>query len=100
MRRHSPSPLLPSLAIALNALIWGLSWWPLHQLQARGLHPLWATVLMYSVPVLAMLLWRRWPLKLLRIAPQRLRMSIVRKMARPPEGDLRKPAVPAPTPAE
>ncbi|MEZ7828950.1 MAG: DMT family transporter [Brachymonas denitrificans] len=65
MRRHSSSPLLPSLAIALNALIWGLSWWPLHQLQARGLHPLWATVLMYSVPVLAMLLWRRWPLKLL-----------------------------------
>lgn len=41
-----------------------------------------------------------WPLKLLRIAPQRLRMSIVRKMARPPEGDLREPAVPAPTPAE
>ena len=64
--RRSSSPLLPSLAIALNALIWGLSWWPLHQLQARGLHPLWATVLMYCVPVLAMLAWRRWPLQWLR----------------------------------
>lgn len=63
MRRHSSSSLLPALSIALNALIWGVSWWPLHQLQARGLHPLWATVLMYCVPVLAMLLWRRWPLR-------------------------------------
>lgn len=30
-----------------NALVWGLSWWPLRQLEAQGIHPLWATVLVY-----------------------------------------------------
>ena len=34
--RRSSSPLLPSLAIALNALIWGLSWWPLQWLRTRA----------------------------------------------------------------
>jgi len=40
---------LPSLALALNALTWGVSWWPFRQLQAAGLHPLWATALIYLV---------------------------------------------------
>ena len=30
-----------------NALVWGLSWWPFRQLEAQGIHPLWATVLVY-----------------------------------------------------
>ncbi|NDP61446.1 MAG: DMT family transporter [Polaromonas sp.] len=34
-------------ALVLNALVWGVSWWPFRQLQAYGLHPLWATALMY-----------------------------------------------------
>ena len=34
-----------------NALVWGLSWWPFRQLQALGLHPLWATVLVYLLAV-------------------------------------------------
>ncbi len=49
---------LPALALTLNACIWGVSWWPFRQLQAQGLHPLWATVLIYSVAVLAISLWR------------------------------------------
>jgi drug/metabolite transporter (DMT)-like permease len=36
----------------LNAFVWGVSWWPFRQLQSQGLHPLWATVLVYSVAVL------------------------------------------------
>lgn len=40
-------PLFPVLALLLNALVWGVSWWPLRQLQAHGLHPLWATALSY-----------------------------------------------------
>lgn len=36
-------PTLAVLALTLNALVWGLSWWPLRQLDALGLHPLWAT---------------------------------------------------------
>ncbi|NLZ42208.1 MAG: EamA family transporter, partial [Comamonadaceae bacterium] len=33
------------LALLVNAFTWGVSWWPLRQLQAAGVHPLWATVL-------------------------------------------------------
>ena len=49
---------LPAAALLLNALTWGVSWWPFRQLQGLGLHPLWATVLIYAVAVLAITLWR------------------------------------------
>ena len=41
-------PLGPVLALMLNALVWGLSWWPLRQLDALGLHPLWTTACVFS----------------------------------------------------
>ena len=41
--------LLPSLALVINAFIWGVSWWPLRELQGYGLHPLWATALVYGL---------------------------------------------------
>ena len=41
--------LAPVLALVLNALVWGLSWWPLRALQAQGLHPLWSTALVYAL---------------------------------------------------
>jgi drug/metabolite transporter (DMT)-like permease len=41
----------PALALLINALVWGCSWWPFRQLQAVGLHPLWATVLVYTAAV-------------------------------------------------
>ena len=50
--------LWPALALMLNAFTWGVSWWPFRQLQALGLHPLWATVLIYAVAVVAITLWR------------------------------------------
>ncbi len=37
----------------LNALIWGTSWWPMRRFESAGLHPLWATALIYAVVVLA-----------------------------------------------
>jgi drug/metabolite transporter (DMT)-like permease len=46
---RSPAPYF---ALVFNALIWGLSWWPFRQFQAAGLHPLWTTVLLYSVSLL------------------------------------------------
>jgi drug/metabolite transporter (DMT)-like permease len=49
---------LPALALTFNAFTWGVSWWPFRELQARGLHPLWATVLIYSVAVLVISAWR------------------------------------------
>ena len=50
--------LWPALALVFNAFVWGVSWWPLRQLQAVGLHPLWATVLVYAVAVVAISLVR------------------------------------------
>jgi drug/metabolite transporter (DMT)-like permease len=41
-----------------NALVWGVSWWPFRQLQAQGLHPLWATALVYLFALVCLLLWR------------------------------------------
>jgi len=52
------SNLLPALALLCNALIWGLSWWPLRLMFDAGLHPLWATALMFALIATAMLLLR------------------------------------------
>jgi drug/metabolite transporter (DMT)-like permease len=46
-----PATLWPALALVFNAFTWGVSWWPFRELEARGLHPLWATVLIYAVAV-------------------------------------------------
>jgi len=43
------------LALTVNALVWGTSWWPLRHLQANGLHPLWATALIYGAAVAVIL---------------------------------------------
>jgi drug/metabolite transporter (DMT)-like permease len=34
-------------ALVVNALVWGLSWWPFRELQDRGVHALWSTALIY-----------------------------------------------------
>ncbi len=39
----------PALALISNAFVWGTSWWPFRHLQAAGLHPLWATALVFTV---------------------------------------------------
>jgi drug/metabolite transporter (DMT)-like permease len=41
--------LAPALALVLNAFVWGVSWWPFRELHRLGLHPLWATALIYLV---------------------------------------------------
>lgn len=50
--------LLPALALVLNAFVWGVSWWPFRQLQDHGLHPLWATALIYLVSLALLLAFR------------------------------------------
>jgi len=47
-----------ALALVLNAFIWGCSWWPFRQLQGHGLHPLWATALVYLIVVIGLTLVR------------------------------------------
>jgi len=48
----------PALALLVNAFVWGVSWWPFRQLQAQGLHPLWATALVYLVSLSVLLALR------------------------------------------
>ena len=48
--------LLPVLALIVNAFVWGVSWWPLRELQSAGLHPLWSTVIIYCFALLVLLL--------------------------------------------
>ena len=64
-------------ALVLNAFVWGVSWWPFRQLQGYGLHPLWATALMYLMIAAGLLIvqfkaWRGFaacpPLWLLGVA--------------------------------
>jgi len=52
------APRAAVLALLFNAFAWGVSWWPLRQLQALGVHPLWATALTYGVVVAALVAWR------------------------------------------
>lgn len=42
-------PLLAVSGLLLNALVWGTSWWPFRQLQANGLHSLWATAFIFLI---------------------------------------------------
>jgi drug/metabolite transporter (DMT)-like permease len=59
----------PALALTFNAFTWGVSWWPFRQLQALGLHPLWATVFIYALALVAITLWRPSAWKQLLAAP-------------------------------
>ena len=46
------------MALVLNALVWGVSWWPFRALEARGLHPLWATAFIYLFALVCLLAFR------------------------------------------
>jgi drug/metabolite transporter (DMT)-like permease len=46
-------------ALLFNATVWGASWWPFRQLQALGLHSLWATSLAMLIGIAGLALWRR-----------------------------------------
>lgn len=79
----SPSARSPFAARAaaigcllLNALVWGVSWWPFRQLNALGLHSLWATGFAFGLSTLLISLWRpsAWPALLRR--PQLLWMVL------------------------
>ena len=70
MTEKTSSPLgLSVLALLFNALVWGVSWWPFKVLEAQGLHPLWATALVYGLSLAAIWLmqpqathgWRQHP---------------------------------------
>ena len=60
---------LPALALIGNALVWGTAWWPFRHLQAAGLHPLWATALVFIVASTVILALRPRALRQLATTP-------------------------------
>jgi len=51
-------PTWPVLGLLLNALVWGLSWWPLREMQALGLHPLWSSGLIFGLALVVLSFWK------------------------------------------
>ncbi|MEO8311174.1 MAG: DMT family transporter [Caldimonas sp.] len=47
-----------ALALVFNAFVWGTSWWPMRRLQEAGLHPLWATAIIFTLASLAIAIAR------------------------------------------
>jgi drug/metabolite transporter (DMT)-like permease len=47
-----------ALALIFNAFVWGTSWWPLRRLQEAGLHPLWATAIIFTLASIAIAIAR------------------------------------------
>ena len=43
----------------VNALLWGVSWWPFRALQQQGVHGLWATALVFLVIAGLTVAWDR-----------------------------------------
>ena len=50
--------LWATLALITNAFVWGVSWWPFRFMESLGLHPLWATALMFAAVLLAVTLYQ------------------------------------------
>ncbi|PIT83664.1 DMT family transporter [Limnohabitans sp. 15K] len=54
---HTSPKSLAVAGLLFNALVWGVCWWPFKQLEALGLHPLWATALVYAFVFASIALW-------------------------------------------
>ena len=56
MPGNAPHTSWAIAGLLANAFVWGLSWWPFKQLESLGLHPLWATALVYGIAFVAIAL--------------------------------------------
>jgi drug/metabolite transporter (DMT)-like permease len=54
----------------VNTAVWGTSWWAFRQLDAQGLHSLWATTLVYVISTLVLLAGRPSGLRTLLAYPE------------------------------
>ncbi len=62
MRTPAAADAVAIGALSLNAVVWGVSWWPLRLLERAGLGAVWTTALVYGLAALAVLAWtpRAW----------------------------------------
>jgi drug/metabolite transporter (DMT)-like permease len=68
---HTTDTRLAVAGLLFNSLVWGICWWPFKQLESLGLHPLWATALVYGCVtfIIALTLWRSGRLQSWRAHP-------------------------------
>jgi drug/metabolite transporter (DMT)-like permease len=66
---HRHVAVAPVLALLVNAFVWGVSWWPFRRLQEAGLHPLWATTVVYVLSAVVIAAWRPRSLRQLATSP-------------------------------
>ena len=66
---HRHVAVAPVLALLVNAFVWGVSWWPFRRLQEAGLHPLWATTVVYLLSAAVIAAWRPRSLRQLAGTP-------------------------------
>ncbi len=58
MNAGKTSSALAIGALVINAVVWGVSWWPFRDMQSHGLHPLWSTTLIYVLATVGVLAWK------------------------------------------
>jgi drug/metabolite transporter (DMT)-like permease len=59
MTATSDRTVLPVLALLFSATLWGVIWYPLRLLEARGLSGLWASVILYGAALAVGFAWTR-----------------------------------------
>lgn len=64
-----PSAVAPVASLLVNTAVWGTSWWAFRQLDALGLHSLWATTLVYVISSAVLLVGRPSGLRTLAAYP-------------------------------
>lgn len=69
-------PPRAAAALLVNTVIWGLSWMAFKSLQQQGLHPLWATAIIFSCCTVWMLLLRPQSLGELRRHPALIYVAV------------------------
>lgn len=67
---NKQASLLAAGALVINAFVWGVSWWPFRELHSAGLHPLWATALVYFFSLACIVVWRPGGLRSFAHHPQ------------------------------
>lgn len=62
-RTRTPVPAAALACLLFNAFVWGVSWWPFRQLNALGLHSVWATGFAFLFSTIVLSVWRplAWP---------------------------------------
>lgn len=54
------NPRLPVIVLLISSIGWGLTWWPVKQLNALGLDSLWLILIAFATGTLVLLPWFYW----------------------------------------